>query len=198
MKLTIEPIPEPTWFLNLRKLLKGSVWDTIRQSTYARFFYHCYVCGRSHWDEGLKEGELNDSFTLTGGGLHAHEWWVFDDDTGTQYLQDVVALCPSCHSMKHIVFTISQIKAGKLQENKVISHYCEVNRVLPNTFAKELEVALLKYEERSERKWVVDIGGFLRICEPHFWGFVKDGLLTGVYSDALQRYINDSGGVKHE
>ena len=155
------------------------------------------MCHKPHWDEVLVEIEDNDkpkdNYHNSGGGLHAHEWWMFDDETGIQHLQDVVALCPECHGMKHMMLTIKQIKEGKLKEVDVISHFCEVNHCLPSTFATELERALDKYEERSNREWKVDIGGFLILTQQHFWNFVRDGKLDGKRSDEMERYLNNCG-----
>ncbi len=83
-KLNFELVPDGCWYSNLRSLLKPAQWDVVRRAAYARANSHCMICGR---------------FTRR---LEAHERWYYDEDTHTQILTDVIALCHQCHSVIHI------------------------------------------------------------------------------------------------
>ena len=83
-KLDFEFVPEECWYSNLRSVLKPSDWDKVRFDAYARAGGKCMICGR--WTKRLE----------------AHENWSYDEEKALQKLEDVVALCHSCHEVKHI------------------------------------------------------------------------------------------------
>lgn len=85
-KLTIELVPASQWGDNLRSHLTPAKWDYLREACYARAGRVCEVCG----GRGPKHP------------VECHEIWEYDDHKRTQTLTGLIALCPSCHKVKHI------------------------------------------------------------------------------------------------
>jgi|LGOV01.1.fsa_nt_gb hypothetical protein len=82
----LDLIPISAQQKNMRNYLTPKEWDILRRITYKKYAYKCAICGgqgRSH-------------------PVEAHEEWAFSHDT--IILIDVVALCPTCHRLKHINF----------------------------------------------------------------------------------------------
>jgi len=90
VRLSCELVPRSTWGENVRSLLTRSQWDRLRRFVYAQAGGACEICG----DVGTNQGRKHD--------LEAHEVWAHDDDTHTQTLMRMIALCPECHRVKHI------------------------------------------------------------------------------------------------
>ena len=103
-KLQFELIPDSCWYSNLRSILTPEQWNTVRFDAYRRAEGKCTVCGRSV------------------ARLEAHERWSYDENTNTQILRDVVALCHACHSVVHIGRT--QLMGG---EEKARQWFMKVN-----------------------------------------------------------------------
>jgi hypothetical protein len=105
-RLTIELVPETAWFRNLRSEISGEAWDKIRKDCYKNAGYVCEICG------GV--GQRHP--------VECHEIWEYDDGDKRQILRGVIALCPSCHEVKHIGLT--QMRGGL---DRAVSHMAEVN-----------------------------------------------------------------------
>jgi 5-methylcytosine-specific restriction endonuclease McrA len=69
----------------------------LRKRTYRQANYRCQVCG----GRGSKHP------------VECHEIWHYDDENKIQKLMGLIALCPSCHQVKHI--GLAQIQ-GKGEE----------------------------------------------------------------------------------
>jgi 5-methylcytosine-specific restriction endonuclease McrA len=83
-KLTIELVPQTSWFKSMREIVSRSVWDKIRNQAYASSNQACVICG------------------YTEGRLNCHEIWEYDDQKHIQKLIGFIALCDMCHHVKHI------------------------------------------------------------------------------------------------
>ena len=136
MKLTIELIPSTSWFSNLRSILTSGEWDKVRKSCYKSANYKCEVCG------GV--GEKHP--------VECHETWEYDEINGIQKLISLIALCPSCHEVKHI--GLAGIK-GRTQE--AIEHFCKVNACTKTEAEKYIKEAFETWNKRSEQEWQLDI-----------------------------------------
>ena len=133
-KLTFEMVPEECWYANLRSILKSEEWDRVRRDAYARAGRRCCVCGVS-------------------GRLEAHEKWSYDEKKALQKLEDVVALCPNCHAIKHI---------GRTQligrEMDAMEHFMRVNGCSQMEYHDALSKANEEYFRRNRIEgWVTDI-----------------------------------------
>lgn len=134
--LTIELVPSTVWYSNLRSELPKEQWDCLRKACYRKAGYVCEICG----GKGPKWP------------VECHEIWDFNDERRTQTLTGLVALCPDCHSVKHIGLAG---KRGRGREAR--DHLVKVNgwsREQANSYIrKSFEV----WEERSRHEWTLDI-----------------------------------------
>ena len=136
LKLTIELVPETCWYSNLREQIKSTDWKRISAET--RSAGMCAVCG------------------VSGVRLACHERWEYDDQRGIQRLRGFVALCDSCHAVKHIGHTgVVAVRAGRpeLLED-AIGHFMRVNRVDLEAFNAHKTEAFAVWRQRSARcRW---------------------------------------------
>ena len=137
LKLTIELVPETTWYNNLRNYLGEEAWDKLRREIYVKYGHKCSLCGA----KGL---------------LHCHEIWEYDDKNHVQKLVDCVALCKMCHHVKHIGKAGILADEGKLDYNKIVEHFMEVNKCDKTTFNEHYKKIADQWERRSDYKWRVD------------------------------------------
>ena len=134
-KLTIELVPESCWYVNLRTVLKPSDWDRVRRDAYARANGKCMICGR---------------YTRR---LEAHEKWSYDEEKHLQKLEDVVALCHSCHEVKHIART-QLIGRGE----EAMEHFMKVNECSQADYHAALGEANEWQRRTRNVEWLTDIG----------------------------------------
>ena len=85
-RLQVELVPSTCWFSNVRDHVSKTDWDTLRKATYQKAGHVCEICG----GRGPKWP------------VECHEIWHYDDESLTQTLKGLIALCPSCHETKHI------------------------------------------------------------------------------------------------
>lgn len=135
-KLTIELIPSSSFFNNLRSLLEKEEWDKIRKACYKKANYKCEICGG--------KGPAHP--------VECHETWDYDEEKGIQKLLNVIALCPSCHQVKHI--GLASIN-GKLDE--AIAHFCKVNECTKEEAQKYISDIFDLWKKRSEKDWDLDV-----------------------------------------
>jgi len=143
LKLTIELVPSSSWNQNLRSLLKPQMWERLRKEIYKKFNYKCAIC-------------------RSGGKLHAHEVWEYDDENHIQKLVDIIALCSKCHAVKHVGLAGIQASEGKLNFENLVKHFMKVNNCDRETFEKHRDKAFNKFEERSRYDWSLDISSLKR------------------------------------
>lgn len=134
MKLTIELVPQTSWFSNLRSLLSQAEWDVIRKQCYKKAGYKCEICN----EVGPKHP------------VECHETW--DYDNGIQKLIGLIALCPNCHKTKHYGF--ARISGN---EKEVKKHFMKVNSLSEKEADDYIENAFLEWERKSELQWKLDI-----------------------------------------
>lgn len=133
-KLNFELVPEECWYSNLRSVLSPKDWDIVRKDAYARAGGKCSVCGRQ-------------------ARLEAHEKWSYDEKKALQKLEDVVALCHSCHEVVHISRTQLMGRGAEAME-----HFMKVNRCSQSDFHAALGEANAAYLRRNKVEgWVTDV-----------------------------------------
>jgi len=149
--LHVEMVPKTAWGQNLRKScieaksLRSCNWDRLRKLAYERAGYRCEVCsGRGpKWP------------------VEAHEVWDYRmptpaDQRTIQRLDRLTALCPACHSVKHLGFArIQGREAEALQHLKSVNGWTEEQVASHVTLVHEL------WTQRSKFKWTLDLGGLL-------------------------------------
>lgn len=135
-KLTIELVPKGQWGANLRSALPKSEWDRLRKAAYRKAGYVCEICG----GKGPKWP------------VECHEIWNYDEDTKTQNLVGLIALCPSCHEVKHMGRTMA---VGKGE--KGIAHLMKVNGWSREDAHHYIEAAFETWSRRSCESWTLDL-----------------------------------------
>jgi len=135
MKLTIELVPQTSWYNNVRSNVTPAEWDVLRKESYKKAGYKCECCG------GV--GPTHP--------VECHEIWEYDDEAFTQTLTGLISLCPSCHQVKHI--GLARIK-GNYQ--KALKHLAEVNGITEEEVDEYVEECFKTWQERSQNKYTVD------------------------------------------
>lgn len=131
LKLTIELIPETSWYNNLRSMMKKEEWDTLRKRVYADYGNKCGICGNPP-------------------PLECHEKWEYDDKKYIQKLTGFIALCRLCHAVKHMGLS-------ELRGKAVMKHFMKVNGCDRKTFETERKIAYELFEKRSKHSWTLVI-----------------------------------------
>lgn len=146
LKLTIDLVPRTSWEANLRKRTSQSNWDKIRKKAYADYGHKCGICEAT-------------------GKINCHEIWEYDDEKYIQKLKGFIALCDLCHHVKHIGMAGILASQGKLDMDKVIEHFCEVNSCDVQAFEEHSDHAFKEWEERSKHDWVLDLGEYTSLVK---------------------------------
>ena len=142
MLLTIELVPQPCWYSNLRDKMTRSAWDKLRKQVYAQYNYHCGICQTSN---------------VT---LHCHEIWQYDDELHIQKLQGFIALCPMCHHCKHIGLAEILADQGKLDFNQIIEHFMRVNQCSVEEYQAHSSQSWKTWRMRNNFQWTTELGSY--------------------------------------
>ena len=142
LKLEIELVPSTVWFSSLYRLLPREVWNDIRKEIIKENGRKCQICGET---EGI---------------VNLHEVWRYDDRKCIQKLEGFMLLCKMCHHIKHIGLAGILANEGKLDYDKVIEHFCKVNKCTKREFDAHKAKAFEVWEKRSEYQWEQDLGKY--------------------------------------
>lgn len=135
-KLTVELVPQSQWGFNLRSELRPRDWDKVRKATYAAAGYKCELCG----GVGRKHP------------VECHEIWSYNDANHVQSLMGLIALCPSCHEVKHFGLAV---KNGN--EARARKHLGKVNGWTPAQVEAHLQQSFQTWRDRSKSEWGLDL-----------------------------------------
>jgi len=133
-KLFIDLIPQTCWFTNVRYCTDSRDWDRLRDHVYSRVNNTCECC----------HNKTND--------IEAHERWNYDDDTKTQKLVRLVALCNMCHTTTHI--GLAGIN-GKGYE--ALEHLKKVRNFTYEQAIEHKNQAFQLWRERNTIEWNLDL-----------------------------------------
>ena len=136
MKLTIELVPRPCWYFNLRSELTTEEWDALRRSTYKRAGYKCEICGST--------GDKHP--------VECHEIWEYNDENKIQTLRGLIALCPMCHSCKHIGRSAMVGKRGEC-----VAHMRMINKWSTEDTEWYIHDTFRIWKERSRHEWTLNL-----------------------------------------
>jgi len=142
LKLEIELVPSTVWQKSLYKLLSRKVWNNIRDEIIKKEGRKCQICGK------------------TDGVMNLHEIWKYDDRKHVQKLEGFILLCRLCHHVKHIGFAGILVSQGKLDYDKVVEHFCKVNKCTEKEFEKHEARAFEIWGKRSRFRWEQDFGSY--------------------------------------
>lgn len=140
MKLTIELVPSTSWYTNVRSMVDKAQWDVIRKNCYKHAHYKCEICRDTGFNQNAKWP------------VECHEIWEYDDIKHTQTLTGFIALCPNCHKVKHV--GLSEIKGWM---DIVHAQLIKVNDMSEVEVAEYIGQSFLKWEERSQHEWKINI-----------------------------------------
>lgn len=134
--LTIELVPKPSWYSNVRSNVPRTRWDKLRKACYAQANHKCEICG----DIGNKWP------------VECHEIWDYDEEQKIQKLTGLISLCPACHQVKHI--GLAQIR-GKYTEAR--KHLSIINNITIDEADRYISESFNVWQERSKYIWELDI-----------------------------------------
>lgn len=140
MKLTIELVPQTSFYKNARSILSKTKWENICRKVRAKANNVCQICG----------GHSN------GRSLDCHEVWSFDEENHIQKLVKIIALCERCHEVKHI--GLAEVK-GNLERAK--KHFMTINNISKKEADKLIAEAFNIWNERSQHNWKIDTAKLL-------------------------------------
>ena len=136
MKLTVELVPATSWGDNLRSHFKTREWDRLRKACYEQAGHKCEIGGgkgRRHPTE-------------------CHEIWNYDDEQCVQTLKGLIALCPSCHEVKHIGRAMA-VGFG----DRALAHLVKVNGITQAEAVAHVGDAFALWKTRTQKAWTLDI-----------------------------------------
>ena len=139
LRLNFELVPDSCWYSNLRSILSPAQWDIVRREAYSRAGGRCMICG------------------APAKRLEAHEQWSYDEQNHIQKLENVVAVCKSCHEVIHIGRT--QLTGG---EERASEHFMKVNGCTYAEYRKALGEANAAHRRRNlVPEWKLDLSWLL-------------------------------------
>ena len=140
IKLTIELVPQTSWYSNVRSEVTTTQWNKIRKKSYEDANHKCEICGDSGKTQGRKHA------------VECHEVWQYDDQSKTQTLVKMIALCPQCHQVKHA--GLANVN-GKTEQ--VIRHLMKVNKMNRSDAVWYLDESFRIWANRSKYQWQLNI-----------------------------------------
>ena len=132
--LYIDMIPKTTYFKNVRSLFSDSDWNLIRHHIYERVNYKCECCGKKRMKY-----------------LDAHERWEYDEETKTQKLIRIIALCRLCHAATHY----GHSKRTK-NIDKINNHIKKINNYTEEELKEHIDKSYDIWKNRNKIKWILD------------------------------------------
>jgi hypothetical protein len=142
MPVVPELVPIPLQGQSLKRLLKRSEWDKIRQEVFEKQGHKCGIC-RSQ------------------AKLSCHEVWEYDDKECVQRLIRLEGICGLCHFATHIGNAQCLAAEGHLELEAVHDHACRVNNCARTKWEKEIAKAFGAWRARNLKAWTIDWCGYL-------------------------------------
>ena len=137
--LFVDPIPQSSWFRNVRAAVDPADWDRLRHMVYRRARFRCEACGVL----GSRERGI---------WMEAHERFAYDITTGVQRLVRLVCLCQRCHTATH--FGLAQVRGAGTE---AVAHLISVTGMSPAEAEAHVCEAFDRWERRSAIPWRVDL-----------------------------------------
>lgn len=134
--LTIELVPKTAWYRNVRSNVSKAEWDRLRKIIFSRAGHVCEICG----GRGPKWP------------VECHEVFEYDDERHIQRLVRLIALCPSCHEVKHI--GLANVRG---RGEKATAHLARVNSWSIADAQLYIEGCFETWLRRSRHQWTLDL-----------------------------------------
>ena len=134
--LTIELVPKTSWYRNVRSIVSKEDWDRLRKLIYSRAGHVCEICGGrgKRWP------------------VECHEVFDYDDERRIQKLVRLIALCPSCHEVKHI-----GLAGVRGRQSAAIAHLAKVNDWTIKDTQFYIEGCFETWHRQSCHPWTLDL-----------------------------------------
>jgi hypothetical protein len=84
--------------------------------------------------------------------VEAHEEWQYDEGSGVQRLERLIALCPACHEVKHIGRTTNIGRGPEARQ-----HLANVNGWTRREAGMYVAAVMYEWAQRSKRDWRLDL-----------------------------------------
>ena len=134
-KLKFELVPDGCWYYNLRSILSKEQWNFVKEDAKERAGGKCMICGKKS------------------SRLEAHEVWSYNEKNAVQKLEDVISVCPDCHSSIHIGRTQLKGNAEKAED-----HYMKVNGISYSEMRADMGKANEQHRSLNEvSDWKLDL-----------------------------------------
>jgi len=133
-ELYIDMIPKTSYFKNVRSIFSENDWNLIRHHIYERSYHRCECCGVKRFKY-----------------LDAHERWIYDNETKTQKLIRIIALCRLCHQSTHFGHSKKTKNIDKIKE-----HLKKVKKINDEELDKHIEESYNIWRERNKIEWKID------------------------------------------
>lgn len=134
--LTVELVPKTCWYTNVRSNVTQQEWERLKKIVFGRARYVCEICGGR-----------GDKWPV-----ECHEVFAYDDERHVQKLVGLLALCPACHTVKHIGLAGVRGKSGA-----ALAHLARVNRWSRNDAELYIEACFEIWYRRSRHQWELDL-----------------------------------------
>lgn len=135
-RLRVELVPSTCWMSNVRSYMSDYFWRKLSKEIAQDTGQRCQVCrgrGRRH-------------------AVECHEAWHYDDARQVQTLMRLDALCPACHSIKHLGRTIAQ---GN--QDRALYWLAKVNGWDQQTTRAYVDAVFAQWRARSQVQWTLDL-----------------------------------------
>lgn len=133
--LFVDLIPSTCWFTNVRSCVHPKDWDRLRNYVYERVNYICECC--------------NIDTQKTNVIIEAHERWDYNEETQTQKLVRIIALCHDCHQSTHMGLAGICVEARE--------HLKKVRCFTEKKCKKHIHYAFEIWRKRSMINWILDL-----------------------------------------
>lgn len=141
--LAAEPIPRTCFGKNMRTVLGMMDWMKIRNDLVVRAGGKCKFCGSEEQ-------------------IEAHEVWTYDLKTRVQRLLDIEIVCKDCHNVKHGLRSAALSAEGKLDIQRTMDKFVEVNGCPVGIYKEQLADAVSRVRQTNQyNDWVMDFGDWL-------------------------------------
>lgn len=138
--LGVDLIPATMWGANCRSVLTKRQWQYISDFVRHRAGWQCEFCGAGN-DFRRKKW------------LMAHERFEFDGDT--MRLSSLICICDDCNDVTHPGHATVE---GKKTMAEILGQFAEVSDISYAEARARMSEATEKFEDRSRRDWIIDLG----------------------------------------
>ncbi len=132
-KILVELVPKTSWYNNVRSIVAPNDWDILRKDAYKRANHKCSICDAK-------------------GRLEAHEIWHYNDQLCIQKLDEIKALCHSCHMVYHLGFA-----SVNGEYDKTIKHLGKLNQWTKEETILYADAVFEVWYMRSRKQWTIDL-----------------------------------------